>query len=261
MLALPLCRCAALHRCPAAATRSGHPQSPHGCWWRPRPAVFRSAGRGVIRPPNARYESAAGGVAGCICVTYTQFPKAAAATGTPSPCLLGWLSHRLLLALLLPNTHFARMRLAPSPLQILALGLVLAFCASGAEQASARSQKHRFDSLTVPSLPVDATGTPVIMQGLERRKNVVEDRHHGRKEAKRPVYVPRGSASLVPAGTPSLPRTPSLSPPPAVTPYNPPAMNSPSDRVIEYNHSFQLNRGLGNNPSTLDAYIRYNLNR
>jgi hypothetical protein len=84
-----------------------------------------------------------------------------------------------------------------------ALGLVLVFCASGAEQAAARSQKHRFDSLTVPSIPVDATGTPVIMQGLEHPTNAVEDRHE-RKEAKRPVHIPRGSASLVPAGSSSL---------------------------------------------------------
>jgi hypothetical protein len=111
----------------------------------------------------------------------------------------------MVLALLLPNTYLARMRLALSPSQLLALGLVLVFCASGAEQASARSQKHRFDSLSVPSIPVDATGTPVIMQGLEQPKNAVEDRHHGKKEAKRPVYILRGSASLVPAGSSSLP--------------------------------------------------------
>jgi hypothetical protein len=156
------------------------------------------------------------------------------------------------------------MRLSPSSLQILALGLVLVFCALGTEQASARSQKHRFNSLTVPSIPVDATGTPVIMQGLEQPKKAVEDRHHGRKEAKeakRPVYIPRGSASLVPAGSSSLPRTPSLGPPLAVTPYNPPAINSPSDRVIQSNQSFPLNGGLGNNPSNRDAYIRYNLGR
>jgi hypothetical protein len=149
-------------------------------------------------------------------------------------------------------------------LQVLALGLVLVFCASGAEQASARSQKHRVDSLTVPSIPVDATGTPVIMQGLEQPKRAVDDRHRGRnepKEAKRPVHIPRGSASLVPAGSSSLPRTPSLGPPLAVTPYNPPAISSPSDRVIQSNQSFPLNGGLGNNPSTRDAYIRYNLSR
>ena len=142
-----------------------------------------------------------------------------------------------------------------------ALGLVLVFCASGAEQAAARSQKHRFDSLTVPSIPVDATGTPVIMQGLEQPSKAVEDRHHERKEAKRPVYIPRGTASLVPGGSSSLPRTPSLGPPLAVTPYNPPPINSPSDRVIQSNQSFPFNGGLGNNPSNRDAYIRYNLSR
>jgi hypothetical protein len=174
----------------------------------------------------------------------------------------------LFIALHFPNTYFIQMmRLSPSPLQILALGLVLVCCTSGAEQASARSQKHRFDSLTVPSIPVDATGTPVIMQGLEGPKRTVEDRHHGRKEAKepkeakRPVYIPHGSASLVPAGPSSLPRTPSLGPPLAVTPYNPPAINSPSDRVIQSNQSFPFNGGLGNNPSSRDAYIRYNLSR
>jgi hypothetical protein len=145
------------------------------------------------------------------------------------------------------------MRLSPFPLQLLALGLALVFCTSGAEQAWARSQKHRSDSLTVPSIPVDATGTPVIMQGLEPPTKAIEDRHHGRKEAKRPVYIPHGSASLA--------RTPSLGPPLAVTPYNPPAINSPSDRVIQSNQSFPLNGGLGNNPSNRDAYIRYNLSR
>jgi hypothetical protein len=159
------------------------------------------------------------------------------------------------------QVRFAGMRLSSFWLQILVLGLVLAFCALGGGQASARSQKHHFDSLTVPSIPVDATGTPVIMQGLERPTKAVEDRHHGRKEAKRPVYIPRGSASLVPAGPSGLPRTPLLGPPLAVTPYNPPAINSLSDRVIQSNQTFPLNGGLGNNPSNRDAYIRYNLSR
>jgi hypothetical protein len=71
------------------------------------------------------------------------------------------------------QARFTGMRLSSFRLQILALGLVLAFCALGAGQASARSQKHHFDSLTVPSIPVDATGTPVIMQGLERPAKAV----------------------------------------------------------------------------------------
>jgi hypothetical protein len=57
-----------------------------------------------------------------------------------------------------------------------------------------------------------------------------------------------------------LPRTPLLEPaPPAVTPYNPPAINSLSDRVIQSDQSFQLDRGLGNNPTGRDAYVRSQL--
>ena len=54
-----------------------------------------------------------------------------------------------------------------------------------------------------------------------------------------------------------LPRTPLMVPqPPAVAPYNPPSINSLSDQVIQSNESFQLNRGLGNNPTDRDAYVR-----
>ena len=56
-----------------------------------------------------------------------------------------------------------------------------------------------------------------------------------------------------------LPRTPLLGPPLAVTPYNPPHINSPSDRVIQSDQSFQLNRGLGNSPTDRDAYVRSQL--
>jgi hypothetical protein len=38
-------------------------------------------------------------------------------------------------------------------------------------------------------------------------------------------------------------------------------INNPSAQINQLNHSFPLNRGLGNNPTDRDAYIRYNLNR
>ena len=56
-----------------------------------------------------------------------------------------------------------------------------------------------------------------------------------------------------------LPRTPLLGPSLAVGPYNPPAINSPSDRVIQSDQSFQLNSGVGNNPTGRDAYVREQL--
>jgi hypothetical protein len=57
-----------------------------------------------------------------------------------------------------------------------------------------------------------------------------------------------------------LPQTPLMVPQaPAVTPYNPPAINSLSDQVIQSDQSFQMNRGLGNNPTGRDAYVRSHL--
>jgi hypothetical protein len=111
---------------------------------------------------------------------------------------------------------------------------------------------------------VDETGTPIIMQGLERPKRATRDRRYTSKQAERRVYTPRGSATFIPpiSSGGGLPRTPSLAvQPPAVAPYNPPPINNPSERINQLNQSFQFNRGLGNNPTDRDAYIRYNLNR
>jgi hypothetical protein len=58
----------------------------------------------------------------------------------------------------------------------------------------------------------------------------------------------------------NLPRTPLLEPaPPAVTPYNPPAINSPSDQIIQSDQSFQSERGLGNN--LRGAFVREQLGK
>jgi hypothetical protein len=146
-----------------------------------------------------------------------------------------------------------------------ALGLVLVFFAFGAEQALARAKKHRpVEPSFVPSIMVDETGTPIIMQGLKRPKRAIQDRRYTSKQAERRVYIPRGSATFIPpiSSVGGLPRTPSLAvQPPAVAPYNPPPINNPSERINQLNQSFQFNRGLGNNPTDRDAYTRYNLNR
>jgi hypothetical protein len=39
----------------------------------------------------------------------------------------------------------------------------------------------------------------------------------------------------------------------------PPPINNPSAQIMQFNHSFSLDGGLGNNPTNHDAYIRYNL--
>jgi len=87
----------------------------------------------------------------------------------------------------------------------------------------------------------------------------VEGQEHASKRAKRPQVTARGSSTYV---APVVPRTPSLTlTQPSVTPYIPPPINNPSERVMQYNQSFPFNAGLGNNPTGRDAYIRYNLNR
>jgi hypothetical protein len=165
----------------------------------------------------------------------------------------------LRLALPLTNVYFQAMSLSVS--KAFALGLVFVFCAFASEEASARSKKHRLEPSSVLGIMTDETGTPVIMQGLERPKRAIKDRPHRNKEAERRVNIPRGSANFVPpVSSGGLPRTPLLVNPSAVAPYNPPPINNPSERVMQSNQSFPMNRGLGNNPTDRDAYVRYRLN-
>jgi len=145
-------------------------------------------------------------------------------------------------------------------LGIIALAFVIIAQAFNTAQASARSKKHRLEPAYVSSMIWDESGTPVIMQGLERPKRAA-DRHHTNKQAKRRVNIPRGSANFIwPVYSVGLPQTPLLGPPLGVAPYSPPVINSPSDRVMQSNQSFQLNRGLGNNPTNRDAYVRSQVN-
>jgi hypothetical protein len=147
-------------------------------------------------------------------------------------------------------------------LGIVALAFVIIAQAFNTAQASARSKKHRLEPASVSSIIKDETGTFVVMQGLERPKRAIGNRHHTNKEARRRVSIPRGSAYFIlpVSSVGGLPETPLMGPPLGVAPYSPPAINSPSDRVMQSNQSFQLNRGLGNNPSNRDAYVRYHVN-
>jgi hypothetical protein len=128
-----------------------------------------------------------------------------------------------------------------------------------AATASARPKKHTTARSATASTP--CYGTPVIMEGMDcpTRPVRVEGQEHASKRAKRPQVSARGSSTYV---APVVPRTPSLTlTQPSVTPYIPPPINNPSERVMQYNQSFPFNAGLGNNPTGRDAYIRYNLNR
>ncbi len=112
-------------------------------------------------------------------------------------------------------------------------------------------------------MAVDDGGTPIIMQGLERPRRAVAGKQPGAKEAERRVHIPHGSPGFIPpvSSMGPFPRTPLIGQAPAAAPYNPPPISNPSERITQFNHSFEFNKGLGNNPTDRDAYIRYNFNR
>ncbi len=143
----------------------------------------------------------------------------------------------------------------PRPSTAFALCLVMVLCAGPAETAFARSKKIRSDQLSVPSIMKDESGTPIIMKGLQLPRTRLRENDRPKGQAERPTNVPRGSATYVP---PSVPSPPQLTPPsqPRVLPYNPPPINSFSDRVTQCNQSFSFNAGVGNNPVGRDAYVR-----
>jgi hypothetical protein len=126
-----------------------------------------------------------------------------------------------------------------------------------AATASARPKKPSTTSATM------CGGTPIIMQGMDCPRRPARGEQTEQKQPpqhpERPRVTTRGSSS--PSVAPPL-RTPSLTlTQPAVTPYIPPPVSNPSERIHQLNQSFPLNGGLGNNPTERDAYIRYNFNR
>ncbi len=131
-----------------------------------------------------------------------------------------------------------------------------------AATASAAPKKSGAERTTTSATMCD-DGTPIIMQGMECPRRPARGEQQEQKQptqrAERPRVTPRGSSGRYiasPQPTPSL----TLTQPPA-GPYIPPPVNNPSERINQLNHSFPLDRGLGNNPAGRDAYIRYNLNR
>jgi hypothetical protein len=77
--------------------------------------------------------------------------------------------------------------------------------------------------------------------------------------AVRPRLAARGSGGTY---APAALSTPSLGLPRQPTGvYIPPPVSNPSAQINQLNQSFQFNRGLGNNPTGRDSFIRYNLTR
>lgn len=106
-------------------------------------------------------------------------------------------------------------------------------------------------------LQYDANGVPILIKGYSSvpkgrvSPSAVATEEQSKLRADRPV--PRGSGGYV---APVLPSSRDPVPPPMVQPYNPPKINTFSDRVTNCIHSFPLNAGIGNNPRDQQAYIR-----
>ena len=137
------------------------------------------------------------------------------------------------------------------------------------DTASAQPKKERVERSIkhAPSVPsimmdVDDKGIPIITKDAPARAKRPESENGASKRAQRPRKIPRGSSAYVePIPLPNTSRASGIVAPPSVTPFNPPPINNPSEQINQLNHSFPLDRGLGNNPTERDAYIRYNLNR
>jgi hypothetical protein len=142
-------------------------------------------------------------------------------------------------------------RIVTLALAVLVLGAVAT--------ASARPKKQSGDRTLTPSTMCD--GTPIIMEGLDcsRRPARGVQQEEATERTERPHVTKRGSGAPYIA---PLQRPPSLTlTQPSAGPYIPPPINNPSERINQLNQSFPLDRGLGNNPTDRDTYIRYNFNR
>jgi hypothetical protein len=152
--------------------------------------------------------------------------------------------------------------------KILALGLAAVLAASWSDAALAKHKKHRAEHRTSSGrsgdlgIKRDYDGTPIIMQGYHRRSTAPSEPE---RRADRPVRIPRGSSTYIPPPVPS-PYAPNSPPARALTqpvaqPYNPPPITTFSDRVTGAIHAYPLDKGIGNNPTDQQMFIRQRINQ
>jgi hypothetical protein len=147
--------------------------------------------------------------------------------------------------------------------KIVTVSVAVALAAIWADAAAAKKKhkpQHPEDSL----ITRDYDGTPIIMQGYHPRRVTPEEMAPERR-TERPVHIPRGSSTYIPPPVPS-PYSPN-SPPaaaltqPTVQPYNPPPITTFSDRVTNAIHAYPLEKGIGNNPTDQQQFIRQRANQ
>jgi len=129
---------------------------------------------------------------------------------------------------------------------IVLLAAIALITSSSADARHRRAQQQTSTKQqTSTNLPLDASGTPIIMQGYQSgsgRGRVIP-------QASGPITVPPPHTGL-----PDLPARQLLqaSPPPV---YAAPSRHTFSDRVTNCIHSYSLNAGIGNNPTNQTAYM------
>jgi hypothetical protein len=123
--------------------------------------------------------------------------------------------------------------------------IVIALAAAAVAASTSADARHRrtVHGNTSTGLPLDASGTPIIMEGYQADQGRV----HGRVAA--PVVVPPPYTSPR-----DLPPRQLLQPAPPPVAAAPPRQTF-SDKVTNCIHSYPLNAGVGNNPADRNAYI------
>jgi len=165
----------------------------------------------------------------------------------------------------------------PSKVKILTLALTALMVLGTLDAASARKKKVRANPQLTASengprhvpgqlVPVDRDGTPIIMQGY-RSPAMTRDKEPKEpvQRADRPVKIPRGSSTYIPPPSPS-PYSVNSPPAAALTqpipqPYKPPPITTFSDRVNSAIQAYPLEKGIGNNPTDQQQFIRQRLNQ
>jgi hypothetical protein len=151
----------------------------------------------------------------------------------------------------------------PQRTMLLTVALTATLMLAHADGALARSKKS--SSSGDLGIQTDSNGVPIIMRGF-RSDRVSTDRagtwpERSGKQASRPVRIPRGSSTYIPPPVPSpYGSTVGVTTGQAVQPYNPPPITTFGDRVNNAIQSYPLNKGLGNNPTDQQMYIRQNSN-
>jgi hypothetical protein len=162
--------------------------------------------------------------------------------------------------------------------KVLTLALAAVLLVGTLDAAAARHRRHvaRFvshhtvvrstspESAFWSGIPVE-NGTPVIMKGYHPPR-VTPEESEPRQRADREVKIPRGSSTYIPPPVPSpyssnSPPAASLTRLPPVQPYNPPHIETFGDRVTNAIHDYPLQKGIGNNPTDQQMFIRQRANQ